>query len=377
MPASPRTTSGVRGRRAAASTLVLCLLAVVAAACAREDDEGWEPKIQVVEAMRIEPELLVDAATFSGQLDAEHSVHVKPEIEGVIESIEFRQGQRVEEGDVLFRLRSREQAARLREARANRELAKVRWDRAKKLVSADAQSQAAADLARAELEVAEARVEVANVELERTAIRAPFDGVVGLRLVDLGSRVEEDTDLVRVDSVERLQVTFAISDEGLPFARTGMEVSAWVRPYRGERFSGEVFFVSPTLDASNRRIWVKAWIDNRDGRLAPGLFANVDLVIRRIENALVVPESAVGIDRQGTHVWAVDDELRVSRLPVTVGLRERGVVEIVDGLPAGTRIVTAGIHKISEGKEVQISDTPVVGRARNTAAEGALIGEGT
>jgi membrane fusion protein (multidrug efflux system) len=283
----------------------------------------------------------------------------------------------VEAGAILFHLRSREQEALLREAQANANLARERWERSEQLVSREASSLAQRDVVKAEYEIAQARVEVARVALDRTRIRAPFSGVVGQRLVDIGSRVEQETELVRIDAIDRLQVTFGISDEGLPHARTGLKVEAWVRPYPGERFPGEVFYVAPTLDPRNRRIWVKAWIDNRDRRLAPGLFANVNLEVRRVEKAMVVPESAVAQDDQGPYVWKVDDEDRIARLPVEIGLRERGIVEIVQGLPPGTRIVSAGTHKVSEGIHVEVSTDPLVGRALSTPPEGALIGEGT
>jgi membrane fusion protein (multidrug efflux system) len=220
-------------------------------------------------------------------------------------------------------------------------------------------------------------VEIARVALDRTRIRAPFAGVLGDRLVDIGSRVEKKTALVRLDAIDRLQLTFGISDEGLPHARPGMKVMAWVRPYPGEKFPGEVFFVSPTLDPRNRRIFVKAWIDNHDHRLAPGLFANVDLEVRRVEKAMVVPESAVALDHRGPYVWKVDDQDRVSRQPIQIGLRERGIVEVVQGLQPGTRVVSAGTHKVSEGMHVEISKEPLVQGAVSTPPEGALIGEGT
>ena len=94
---------------------------------------------------------------------------------------------------------------------------------------------------------------------------------------------------------------------------------------------------------------MKAWIDNADRRLAPGLFANVDLEIRRVDEALVVPESAVAQDLQGSFVWVVDDDQVVTRRPIEVGLREQGRVEVVQGLSGGVRIVTAGVHKLAEG----------------------------
>jgi membrane fusion protein (multidrug efflux system) len=365
------------GRRGA---LALALAAVgwVAAGCGGAGDAS-EPREKPVrvEVMRIDPAPLVDVAVFSGQLDAEHTVMIQPEIEGIIESIDFEQGQSVEKGDVLFHLRSREQEALLREAEANRNLARERWERAERLVKSEASSLAQRDVVKAEYEIAQARVEIARLALDRTQIRAPFRGVVGQRLVDIGSRVEQETELVRLDAVDRLQVTFGITDEGLPVARTGMKVKAWVRPYPGEKFSGEVFYVAPTLDPRNRRIFVKAWIDNRDHRLAPGLFANVDLEVRHVDQALVVPESAVAQDAQGPYLWKVDDENRVSRLPIETGLRERGIVEVVQGLQPGTRIVSAGTHKVSEGTLVEASAEPLVGRAERAPEEGALIGEGT
>lgn len=364
-----------------ARAALACLALAVAAFCAACSDSGdastpAEKPVRV-EVMSISPAPFVDTAVFSGQLDAEHSVEVQPEIDGIVESIEFAQGQHVDAGQVLFRLRSREQEALLREAEANRNLARERWDRSEQLLSREASSIEQRDVAKAEYEIAEARVEIARLAFDRTRIRAPFRGVVGERKVDLGQRVEKKTQLVRIDAVERLQVTFGISDEGLPHAKPGMKVEAWVRPYPGEKFPGEVFYVAPTLDPRNRRIFVKAWIDNRDHRLAPGLFANVDLEVRRVEQAMVVPESAIALDEQGPYVWKVDDEDRVSRQPVEIGVRERGIVEIVQGLPPGSRIVSAGTHKVAEGMHVEISTEPLVERARTTPPEGALIGEGT
>jgi membrane fusion protein (multidrug efflux system) len=363
------------GRRFAALATALA----AAAGCGSSGDAtepGDMPPVRV-EVLRIDPGPLVDVAVFSGQLDAEHSVTIQPEVEGIVESIDFEQGQQVEKDAILFHLRSREQVALLREAVANRNLAKERWERSEQLLSRDASSLERRDVAKAEHEIAEARVEIAKLALDRTRIRAPFAGVVGQRLVDIGSRVEPETQMVRIDAVERLQLTFAITDEGLPHARPGMKVEAWVRPYPGEKFPGEVFYVSPTLDPTNRRIFAKAWIDNRDRRLAPGLFANVDLQVRRVENAMVVPESAIALDRQGPYVWGVDDEDRVARLPIEIGLRERGIVEVTQGLKPGTRIVSAGTHKVSEGMHVEISTDPLVERATSTPPEGALIGEGT
>jgi membrane fusion protein (multidrug efflux system) len=365
-----------RPRRTFAAALALAALGLPG--CGEGDGgKSFERPPPVVEVVEVESEPLTDVATFSGQLDAEYSVLIRPEIEGMVRSVEFDQGHTVEQGDVLFRLDAREQAARLREAEANRDLMRQRWNRAQQLLTRDASSAAQADVAKAEYEIAQARVDLARLELDRTEIRAPFDGVLGLRLVDVGARVDDETDLVRIDAVDRLQVTFAITDVALPFARTGMKVEAWVRPYPGVRFPGEVFFVSPSLDPRNRRILVKAWIDNADRRLAPGLFANVDLQIRQLPSALVVPESAVAIDQRGSYVWVIEDDLSASRRPIETGLRERGVVEVVEGLAPGLRIVSAGTHKVVEGDKVRISEEPLGRVSEAPPPEGSLLGEGT
>jgi membrane fusion protein (multidrug efflux system) len=295
----------------------------------------------------------------------------------VIDEVLFQDGQDVAEGEVLFRLRDAEQVARLREAEANLALAEEVFARTRKLVTRDAASAAQKDAAAAELGVARARVDLARVALERTEIRAPFDGALGMKLVSPGDRISDETPLVQIDSIARLQLTFPTSEHGIRFARPGLPLELRVGPYPGETFAGEVFFVSPALDPNSRRVIVKAWVPNDDRRLRPGLFANVDMEVGRRENAILVPESAVVFDRQGTYVWRVGDDGAASRVPVQVGLRKAGRVELSLGLRPGDRIVTAGTHKVSEGRKL-VAATPsggAAGQARRPRPVGT--GEGT
>lgn len=335
------------------------------------------PEPIAVEVETVESGLLLDVATFSGQLSAESSVMVKAEADGMIAEILFAEGQDVETGRVLFRLKSEEQAAQLREAEANLGLASDVYARTHKLATAAAASQAAKDEAIANLAVAKARVEIARVALARTEVRAPFEGVTGMRLVDIGDRVDEDTPLVQIDAVDRLQVSFAITELGILFTRVGTPVEVRVAPYPGETFRGEVFFVSPTLDPATRRIVAKAWVPNPDHRLRAGLFAEIDMQVDERENAILVAESAIVFDRQGTYVWRVEDGDVVKRVPVETGLRKQGRVEVKSGLQAGDRIVTAGTHKIQEDgdKVVALHSGPQAsGQARRAAPRS---GEGT
>ena len=360
---------------AAVCSLALSLLLAGVGCGSSEDGPPQRPPASV-EVTRLEPELLRDVATFSGQLDAEHSVLLKPETEGLVEAIRFEEGQDVEKGRVLIRLRNAEQVARLREAKATLALAEEEFGRAEELVRRDAVSKAAMDRAAAQLGVARARVDLARVELDRTSIRAPFDGVVGMRLVDPGDFVDEKSPLLQIDAVARLQVTFALTEHAIAF---GAPSRVWIRvlPFPGEVFPGEVFYVSPTVEPSTRRVYIKAWVANEDRRLRAGLFANVDLEIARRENAILVPESAVVFDRQGTYVWRVDEQDVPARAPIDLGLRQEGRVEVTVGLHAGDRIVVAGTHKVMEGKKVRAAAPSNTGQARRESKEGAPGGAGT
>jgi len=367
------------GFRVSAAPLTLLVLAL---GCGPGDEAGPSddgPSPPTVEITTVQARTLRDMATFSGQLSAENSVMVKAETAGVVAEILFQEGEEVEAGQVLIRLRDAEQLARLREAEANLSLAKGVFNRTERLAKRNAASQAARDQARAELGVARARVEIAKVEIDRTQIRAPFDGVSGLRLVARGDRIDDDTPIVQVDAVDKLQVSFAISEVGILFTRVGTSVEIKVAPYPNEIFPGEVFFVSPTLDPATRRIIVKAWVPNKDRRLRAGLFANVEMQIDERENAILVPESAIVFDRQGTYVWKVDSESVAGKVPVETGLRRDGTVEVTLGLRSGERIVSAGTHKVKEGEKVveAVAATVPTGQAHNAPATGSGAGEGT
>ena len=366
-------------RRATPLLALLAALAVPGLACGPDGvDAGHASEASpiTVELFKVEPQLLRDIATFSGQLDAEYSVEVKSETSGVVEALLFEEGRAVKKGDVLFQLRDDEQVARLNEAVANRNLAQEVWDRTQQLVSRDAASAAQRDRAAAELSVAKARVDLARVAVNRTRIAAPFDGVVGARFVAPGDRITDKKTLVRIDSIDRLQLSFAISEQGVAFARNGVKLGVRVRPYPDEVFSGEVFFVSPSLDPATRRMILKAWVPNADHRLRPGLFANVDLEIAQRANALLVPEAAVVFDRAGTYVWRAREEV-AERVPIEIGLRQGGNVEVTLGLSPGDTIVTAGTHKVIEGRRLRAAAPAESGQARGEPRASAPRGSGS
>jgi len=330
--------------------LAACLLALAGCDGGTGAPAPSGPPPVLVETDTARREELVDIVDLVGQLEAEEEVMVKPETEGTIASVEFEEGARVAAGALLFRLKADEQQARRRERVARLTLAQQDYERAKSLRAAKTISQSELDRAQSNWQQATAERDLAEVELRRTEIRAPFDGVLGARLVSPGDRVERETELVSIQSVDRLRLVFAVPEIALPVARAGVPVSVAVAPLPGEVFPGEVYFVAPAFNTQTRQLLLKAWVPNARGLLRPGLFANIKMQVERRADVLTVPETAVAYDTQGPHVWRIGTEQKAERVPVEIGIRQRGRAEIKSGdLAAGDRLVSAGTHKVFPG----------------------------
>lgn len=356
------------GARAAGIRLATALLGLgllVVGACSRGEGAGagGRPREEVVvEVLELRPELLRDEVDLLGQLEAELSVQIKPDTSGLVRSIEFAEGQAVQKGDVLVRLVDDQPRAWLREAEAERELKRTVFERTRQLVERDISSAAQLDRAQAELARETARVEAARAALDKTTIRAPFDGMVGARLVAPGARVEPNDVLTQLDAIDRLQAVFSLPESALGLVRPGLPFAVRVAPFPGELFPGEIHFVAPTVDPATRRVLVKGWVPNPDRRLRPGLFANMRAEIRRVEDALLVPEAALALDGGGTFVWRVGEGEKAERVPVDTGVRQGGRVEITRGLSPGDRVVAAGTNKVRPGAVLRAA-APVEGGA--------------
>jgi membrane fusion protein (multidrug efflux system) len=271
----------------------------------------------------------------------------------VVATVSFEDGDRVRAGQVLLQLRDGEQRARLHEAEAQLTLAEDEYRRTKALAAKQTVSVAELDRATANAEAARARRDLAQVELDRMTIRAPFDGLMGAREVSPGDRVSKTTALVRIDAVDRLRLLFTVPELAVTAMRVGSPVVVSVAAYPDEHFPGQVYFVAPTLDPASRRLLLKAWVANADHRLRPGMFTNIGLEVARRDDALVIPESALAYDVDGAFVWRIGEGETAQRVPVQIGIREAGRVEVTSGLAAGERIVSAGTHKVAPGAVVR------------------------
>lgn len=306
-----------------------------------------------VEAVEVELGPMVEAVTVSGTLRSDEDAVISAEISGRVDGIHFDEGQEVEQGALLFTIDDAIHNAELATAEANLELSKRNYERATELLERDAGTVRARDEALAQMEINQANVNLTQTRLDKTRIKAPFAGIVGLRQVSVGEYVTPGQDLVNLEDIDPIKVDFRVPERLLRVVQTGQPVEVALEAWPERTFEGDVYAIDPQIDAGGRSIILRARIDNDDQLLRPGLFAEVRLITERRENALLVPEETL-VPQDGTrYVFKIVDG-EAQRVEVEVGQRRFGQAEILSGLERGDLVVTAGQLKLQDGAAVRV-----------------------
>ncbi|MDP2266243.1 MAG: efflux RND transporter periplasmic adaptor subunit [Thiobacillus sp.] len=309
------------------------------------------PPFIPVNMMKVSDSPVSNTVDAVGALIAEDSVVLRPEIDGRIEKLLFKEGQPVKKGAVLVVLNSAEQRARLAAAQADLGLAESRYRRSEELVAKNFISRQALDEARANLDILRARRQQEQVALDKTVIRAPFSGVVGLRQVSPGAYVSKGNDLVRLDALGNLKLEVPVPETYLSLVRIGLPITLTVDALPGQSFSGTVHAIDPVVDPVSRNVRVRARIANPKGQLKPGMFARATADLGGKTSAILLPEQVIVPKSDGSYVFlAVDGKAELRK--VTLGKREPGRVEIVSGVKAGDTVVLDGQIKLRPGVPV-------------------------
>ena len=310
-----------------------------------------------VEAVKVTLQPMPQSITAVGSLRSDESITVRPEVAGRISEILFKEGERVPRGATLVRLDPSVNQAEVQQGRANLKLAKSKYDRAVDLAKSNFISGQARDEAENNLRVAEAGLQLAEAKLAKMEIKAPFSGIIGLRVVSIGDYAKEGSDIVNLESIDPLKVDFRVPEIYLKQIQVGQTLNVALDAMPGKTFDGKVFAVNPLVDAAGRAIVIRAVVRNPDTSLRPGMFARVRLFTRDLQDALVIPEQAIVPQGDEQFVFKVIDG-RAVRVKVQIGQRRDGKVEIVKGVDATDMIVTAGHLKIRDGVPVTITNGP-------------------
>lgn len=327
-----------------------------------------------VEVGKVEALTIDDDAQGVGSLRSHQGVVLRPEVSGRISRLGFNDGQRVKRGQLLVQLDNTLQLAQLQQAEAQASIARTNLQRNRELVAANFVSQSVVDQSAAALEVADAQVALARAQLARMRIEAPFDGVAGIRSVNVGDYVKDGADLVNVEDLSSVLLDFRLAERYVSRIKTGQPVEAQLDAMPGKSFKGKVDAVDSLLDANGRSLLVRARLPNSSGELRSGMFARTRVVFATRANALVVPEEAlVPLAGKQYLVKVVDGPNgKVSqRIEARIGMRLPGKVEILEGLAAGDVVVTAGQTRLLRGESLPLRVVDVGKPAARAPARGA------
>jgi membrane fusion protein (multidrug efflux system) len=304
-----------------------------------------------------------------GTTAAVQGVTVSADLPGTVERIAFDSGRAVRQGDVLAALDTRQERAQLAAVEAQRELARLNFDRMQGLLKERVISHAEFDRATAEQRETEARVGEIRAAIDRKTIRAPFSGILGIRQVNLGQYLAGGDPLVNLQSLDPIYVNFGVPQQEVGAIRAG----GAVRVSSGVEFTGRVTAIDSTVDEKTRNIQVQATVPNPGGRLRPGMFVQTELVLGASRPVVSLPASAISYAPFGDSVFIVAELKDAAGKPyrgvrqqfVKVGGTRGDQIAIVSGVKPGDEVVTSGVFKLRNGAAVQINNSV---RPANSAA---------
>ena len=315
-----------------------------------------------VEAASVEVARLTDETQAVGSLRSRRGVVLRPEVSGRITQLNFADGQRVRKGQVLVQFDDQLPLAQVQQSLAELSIAEANQKRNKELVAENFVSQRSLDESAANLQVAQAKLSLAKATAARLKIIAPFDGIAGIRLVNVGDYLKDGSDIVNIEDIEAVYVDFRLPERFHSKVQRGQTATLDIDAMPGKKYAALIQAIDPLIDANGRSVGVRGCIDNRALQLRPGMFARVSTVFGVREKALVIPEEAI-VPQGGKQfvvklVDGIEGKPKTSqRVEVKVGLRSPGKVEILQGLAIGDTVVTAGQQRVQrDGTAVTVVD---------------------
>ncbi len=312
-----------------------------------------KPMALPVRAVTAATTVVEDELSAVGTLNAAESVMVRPEIAGRVTELPFKEGQVVPKGGKVVLIDASELQAAAAASRADASTERLKYSHARELLDKNFISQEAVDVARGAMEKAQARVQEDEARLAKTVIRAPFPGILGLRQISPGAYVKAGDDVVRLENVSSLKLDFRVPEMYASRIHAGQTVSVRTDAFPGVKFAGQVYATEPGLDEKTRTVVARAEVANVDGRLRPGMFARVGLLLETRPKAVVVPEQAIWPQGRDSFVYRVVDG-KAALTKVVIGVRSPGQVEIAGGVQPGEWVVTDGQMKIKDGAPVTV-----------------------
>lgn len=345
---------------AVAVVIGLIVIGITVRQCSKSNEVESFDRVKYVEAAEVKVGKLLRKVKALGKLTANQSVIVKTEMPGRIAKIHFKDGQVVDQGDPLVEFDSEQLRLEATQARAKASQYSQLYQRNLELFQKKLISSAEYEKAKAEYEQTKAQAEEKDLLVRKSIIRAPFEGVLGIREKDIstGAYVNQNIEIVSLVDTDPMLVDFNVSGAYAESLKAGQEIKISVDGTALENLSAKIDAVDARIDESGNTLRVRGNIPNKDGKLKPGMFARVLVVIGEVQNAVQVPEGAIERNGNQNYVYRVSKIQGSSGFavltPVVIGTRQNGLVEIMSGIEPKDVVVVGGQTGLHDGMEVRI-----------------------
>lgn len=307
-----------------------------------------------VRAHKVEVTEFVNRLQATGTVRADEEVTLRPEVAGRVIEIHFREGQKVDQGELLLKINDAELRAQLRRLEYRKNLASIKEQRTRNLVERNAIAQEEYDIAFNELNVVMAEIDLIKAQIEQTEIRAPFDGVIGLKYVSKGAYVTPNSEIASFQNIDKIKIDFSVPERHSSIVREGQRFTFRTQADRNP-VTGQILAIEPRIQTDTRTLQLRGIADNPGGRIFPGAFVEIAFELEAIDNAIMVPTESIIPVMGGQNVLVYRDGVAEIK-PVSLGVRTEARVQVTDGLAPGDTLITTGILQLRPGMPVRIAE---------------------
>lgn len=315
------------------------------------DKTGKKPPI-VVNGIVVKPQDFFNTISLSGSIEANEQIEIRSEVSGLVEKISFIEGSQVNKGQVLLKINDSELRAQLAQAKTKESLASENERRAKLLLQKEAISQEEYDIASADYRTTKSQTQLIQAQIGKTNVRAPFSGKIGLRNISPGTYVTPTTMIANLVNTNPLKITFSIPEKYASKITKGSQITFNV-PNMTEKFTAKIYALEPGIELATRTLKIRAITENSNGKLLPGTFANIELALQNIKDAIIIPTEAIVPIQDGKKVFIANNG-QAKEVKVTTLTRTNKDVVITSGLKVGDTLLTSGMMSLKDETNIKV-----------------------
>ncbi len=319
----------------------------------KKQDKGKDSKPQSVSIYIVKPETLENKITSVGTIISDMEAELKPEVAGRVVKILFTEGKTVKKGQLLVKLNDADLQAQFKKLKIQLKLANEKEQRSKKLLGINGISQEEYDNTLSQVETLSADIDLIQAQIDKTEIKAPFDGIIGLKNIAEGQYINSTVIVASIQKINPIKIDFAIPEQFALLINKNSEIEFTIKGTT-KKYKATIYAIEPKIDPNTRSLMIRAKCANPNGGIFPGSFAEIEMNLQKTENALLIPTEAIIPILKGQKVFLYKSG-KAKEQKVKSGVRTADRIQIVEGIVAGDTIITTGIMQISDGSPINIS----------------------